>query len=125
MLKIVALVILCGFIIILLKSVNPEFAFLALISSGCIILFYTFNLLESTFATFNEIIENSGLDYSFIKIILKITAIGYIVEFGAGTLEDFGLITLSKKLVLLGRVVILGASMPIIIAVYNLLTSLL
>ena len=58
MLKIVALVILCGFIIILLKSVNPEFAFLALICSGCIILFYTFNLLESTFTTFNEIIEN-------------------------------------------------------------------
>ncbi len=125
MIKIVALVIVCAFIIILLKNVNPEYSFIALVCSGLIILFYTFNTLESTFSTFNEIIEQSGIDSSLLKIILKVTAIGYIVEFGAGTLEDFGLHSLSNKLVLLGKVVILGACMPIISAVYNLFINLL
>ena len=125
MLKIVALVIICAFVIILLKNINPEISFLALICSGIIIFFYTFNMLESTTSGLNKIIEQSGIDNSLLKIIFKITAIGYIVEFGAGTLEDFGLHSLSCKLVLLGKVVILGASMPIIIAVYNVFVNIL
>lgn len=125
MIKIVALVIVCAFIIILLKNINSEFAFLALICSSVIVLFYTFNLLESTYSAFNEIIKSSGIDTGLLKIILKITAIGYIVEFGAGTLEDFGLNSLSNKLVLLGKVAILASSMPIIIGVYNLFVNIL
>lgn len=125
MIKIVALVIVCAFIIILLKNINSEFAFLALICSSVIILFYTFNLLESTYSAFNEIIKSSGIDTGLLKIILKITTIGYIVEFGAGTLEDFGLNSLSNKLVLLGKVAILASSMPIIIGVYNLFVNIL
>ena len=66
----------------------------------------------------------TGVDGSLFSIIFKITAIGYLVEFGAGTIEDFGLKSLADKLVFAGKIIILGISMPVIYAVFNLLKGL-
>ena len=63
--------------------------------------------------------------YVFYKIIFKITAISYLVEFGAGIIDDFGLKSLSDKLVFVGKVVIFCMSMPIIYAVFNLLLGII
>ena len=47
------------------------------------------------------------------------------MEFAAGAIEDFGLKSLSDKLVLIGKLIIIGVSMPVIYAVINLVTGLL
>lgn len=124
MIKIVAITIVCGFIIIYLRSINSDLTSLAILGSGIIILSTAFSYVYQTYSFLVDIINSTGLDSGYYSIILKITAIGYLVEFGAGTVEDLGLKSLADKLVFCGKAAILVVSMPIIYAVFNLLGGL-
>ncbi len=124
MIKIVAITIVCGFIIIYLRSINSDLTSLAILGSGIIILSTAFSYVYQTYSFLVDIINSTGLDSAYYSIILKITAIGYLVEFGAGTVEDLGLKSLADKLVFCGKAAILVVSMPIIYAVFNLLGGL-
>lgn len=124
MIKIVTIALLCSIIIIYLKSINSEFSILAIIASGIILLFLSLEYLSNAFSFFDKLIELSGIDVDLYKIIFKITAIGYIVEFSANTIEDFGLKSIADKLVFIGKLIIFLISMPIIYAIFNLFISL-
>ena len=125
MIKIVAIAIICSIIIVYLKSVNSELALIATVASGTILLFFILQYVSQSIDFFNDLVELSGIDKNFYKIIFKITAIGYLVEFSATTIEDFGLKSIADKLVLAGKLMIFIISMPIIYAIFNLFTSLL
>ena len=125
MLELTAISIICAIIIVYLKNVNSELAFLATVASGIIIISAGFTYLSDTFLFINELMEITGIDKEYYVIIFKVTAIGYLTEFGAGIIEDFGLKSLSDKLVLVGKIIILTISLPIIYAVFNLLKGLI
>lgn len=125
MVKIVAVAIICGIIIIYLKSINSELTSLAIIGSGIIILSYAFTFVFQTYSVLVDIISFTGIKAEYYSIIFKITAIGYLIEFGAGTVEDMGLKSLADKLVFAGKALILVVSLPIIYAIFNLLQGLL
>ncbi len=124
MVKIVSLAILFAIIIVYLKSVNSELAMPLTIGAGVIILNFAFSELASVFSFINELVNVTGLSKEFYIILFKITAIGYLIEFGADTIADFGLKSLSDKLIFAGKIIILSVSMPIIYAVFNLFTGL-
>ena len=124
MLKLVILAIIFAIIIIYLKSINSEISLLVSVAAGIILTYFALDYITSTFEFFNKIIEYSKIDSELILIIFKITAIGYLVEFGAGVIKDFGLQSLSDKLVFLGKIIILTISMPIIYAVFNFLVGM-
>lgn len=125
MVKIVALVLICAVIIIYLRNLNGELAMLASITAGIIVLYYIFNYVSDTFNVINKLIEMSKIDKEMYLIIFKISAIALLVEFSAGTVNDFGLKNLADKLVFAGKITILAVSLPIIYAIINLLTGLL
>ena len=123
--KLVIIVLIFGVIIVYLRNVNTELAMLATISAGVIITFFSFNYLVKTYNFINDIVALTGIDYDFFKIIIKISLIGYIVEFGADTVSDFGLKSLADKLVFVGKILIFTLSLPIFNAVINLIKGLL
>ena len=65
------------------------------------------------------------INKEFYVIIFKITAIGYLVEFAADTINDLGLKGLADKLVFTGKILVFSISLPIIYSICNLLVSLL
>ena len=93
--------------------------------SGIILLSCVIPYVLEVFNFFNEIIELSSIDKNIYKILLKIIAIGYLLEFSAGPIEDFGLKGLSSKLILIGKIIIISLSLPIIYGVINILKGLL
>ena len=125
MLKIIAIALICAVIIIYLKSINSELSLLATIGSGIIIIFIAVDYMANTFEFINKLINISGISADFYKILFKITAIGYLIEFGADTINDFGLTSLSNKLIFVGKLIIFNISLPIFYAVFNLLIGLL
>ena len=56
---------------------------------------------------------------------MKIVAIGYLVEFAAGIVEDFGAKSVADKLVFAGKVVIFSVSLPILRAMVSLIAAFL
>ncbi len=125
MIKIILVSLVFAVIIIFLKNIKSDLAILVEIISGIIVLTLAVEYLYDTFSFFTELINLTGLDSEVFTIILKITAVAYLIEFGAGTVEDFGLKNLSNKLVFVGKFVILGISMPVIYSVFNLFKNLL
>lgn len=125
MVKIVISCIIAGILILYLVKINSEMAIVASIVTGILIITYSLNYLSGIIDFFNMVIDKSGIDIGLYKIIFKITAIGYLVEFGAGLLSDFNLNNLADKLVLLGKILILSSSMPILYAIFNLIYGLI
>ena len=125
MVKLVSVALICSLLIIYLKSINSDMYSLALIASGIIIVSIGLEYLFNTFELLNELVELSGIDKNTYGILLKITAIGYLVEFGAGTVEDMGLKNLSDKMVFVGKAIIISVSLPIFYSVLSTLYGLL
>jgi len=125
MIKIVFIAIICAIIIVYLKSTNSELALLATIGASIIVIFFTIDYLAETYDFLNKLISLTGVDNELYVIIFKITAIGYLIEFGASIIEDFGVKSLADKLVFAGKLIIFSISLPILYAVFNLLIGLL
>lgn len=125
MVKIVGFAIVAALIIVYLRSINSELFSFAIIAAGITIIIFAFEYLVLTFNFFNKLIDLTGIEKEFYKIIFKITGIGYMVEFAAETINDFGVKGLSEKLVFAGKVVIFSLSLPILYAVINVLSGIL
>ena len=124
MIKVVAIAIICATIIIYLKSINSDLTLLATVASGIIILWFTISYLDSTFSFLNRLSELSGLDDGTLSVIFKITTIGYLIEFGADIIDDFGLKSLSNKLILVGKLAILSVALPVFYGIINSISVL-
>ncbi len=110
---------------LILKNTKPELAFAVTVTGSIILLLFTFEMLKSSLAIFQKIAETTGLDSSLIKILLKMVGIGYLVEFSAGVLNDFGQNSVADKLVFCGKVIVLILAIPILESVLTLISRLL
>ena len=125
MLKIVALIVVCAVLVVYVKNVNTELYPLVLLGSGIIVLYTGFTYLTGTLDFFKKIVSASAINEKFLSIIFKIVSVGYIVEFGAGVVEDMGLKSLADKLVFIGKAIIVGVSLPVFYAVIETVNGLL
>jgi stage III sporulation protein AD len=110
---------------LILKNTKPELAFAVTVTGSIILLLFTFEMLKSSLTIFQKIAETTGLDSSLIKILLKMVGIGYLVEFSAGVLNDFGQNSVADKLVFCGKVIVLILAIPILESVLTLISRLL
>lgn len=110
---------------ILVKATKPELALAITVAGGVILVLFGLELFRGSVGIFAEIAETTGLSAAIVKTLLKMVGIGYIVEFSAGILRDFGQGALSDKLVFCGKIVILVLSVPILESVLELLNDLL
>ncbi len=124
MTQIVLIAMICALIIVFLRGIQSEYYSLALVCGGIILIDFSINYVAENIEFINKIFEMTGLDEELLSIIYKIISIGYIVEFGAGTIEDFGLKGLADKLVFVGKLIILSVSLPILYSLINLITTL-
>ena len=65
------------------------------------------------------------MDAGIVKTLLKMVGIGYIVEFSAGILSDFGQNSLADKLIFCGKILVLILAVPILESVLSLIGDLL
>lgn len=110
---------------VLLRASKPEISFAVTIAGIVVILLFTVDLLGETLGVFAEIGSATGIDGALIRTILKIVAIGYLVEFAAGVVEDFGAKSVADKLVLAGKVIIFTVSVPIVRGLVSVIENFL
>ena len=110
---------------IILKSTKPELSFAVTVAGSIILLLYVFELFRGSVSVFNDIASATGINASLIKILLKMIGIGYLVEFSAGILTDFGQNSLADKLVFCGKILVLVLASPILESVLALIIDLL
>lgn len=122
--KIVAFAIVSVVLILLIKQQKPEIALLLTIVSSITLLLFALNKMSGVFELLEVLVSKSGINKDFFKIILKVTVIAYIVEFGKNICVDAGQSSIATKLEMAGKVVIVVLSLPIISSLVNILTGL-
>lgn len=122
--KVVGFSIVSVVLIVLLKEEKKEMALLLTIVSGICILVFVLSKLTPIIDMLNSLINNSGINKDFLVIILKITGIAYLVEFGKNICVDAGQSAIATKLEMAGKVIIVSLSLPLITTLVNLLSGL-
>ena len=123
--KIIGVALVTAFAALFLRGTKPELSFAVTIAGAVIILLFIVDMLASSFQIFGEIAEKTGIYDSLVKIVVKIVASGYLVEFSAGVIEDFGSKSIADKLILAGKVIIFAVSVPIIRSMLELIGGFL
>ncbi|MBO4262288.1 MAG: hypothetical protein J5903_00700 [Clostridia bacterium] len=112
--KVVAIGIVAAILIVYLKSVNSELAMPATVLAGIVLLIAALSYVAEFVSFFSSLNDTAGLDSSVFRLVIKIIAISYLVEFSASVIDDFGLKSISDKVVFCGKLLILTMSAPII-----------
>ena len=112
--KIIGVAFIVAVTALLLKSTKPELSFAVTVTGVIIILLFIVDSLQDTLAFFSEIVRVAGVENGLLKILLKIVGVGYLTEFCAGILNDFGSNSIADKVILGGKITILLLSLPIL-----------
>ena len=122
--KICAVAVLTAIIGLYLKKYTPETAILAAVAGGLIIIFLISDYLFETINYLQSFFTDTGMDSQLIKIVLKVTVVAYLIEFTAGMVKDLGETSLSEKVLLCGKIVILTMALPIVRSLFELISEL-
>ena len=121
--KIIGIGLITLIITIILKEYRKEFAFLAVLIGGAMILYISLDTLK-------EIIEfvqalNKNYNNGFITILLKITGISILTEYAVSICKDSGESSIANKIDLGGKIIVISMSIPVISTALEALTKLL
>jgi len=123
--QIVGLGIVATILIIILKDFRPEFAIYISIVTGIIIFSMVIPHLSYVIDTMRDLAVRTDLETAYFSTVLKIIGIAYIVEFGAQICKDAGENSIALKLELAGKITIMVLSIPILLALIDLIMKIL
>ena len=123
--KLIGVAFITTFSAALLKPSKPELSFAVTVTGVIVILFLIVDSLQNTLTVFSTIAQMTGVENGLLKILLKIVGVGYLTEFGAGLLNDFGSNSVADKVVLGGKITIVLLSMPVIESLLQLVRGFL
>jgi len=123
--KIIGIGFLGLFIIIILKQYKPEFAIYASILCGILIFALSIDKLAEIIRLIKNLTERSGVNYSFLTILLKITGISFLTEFAVSICKDSGETAVASKVEFGGKILIIAISIPIISALLETIIKIL
>lgn len=123
--KLIIIAISIGVLLSYLKIYSPEFFTPTLIITSIFLLLFISDYFFDLINFFDSISEMTGLDSKYVRLIVKILAISYLIEFAVGVVEDMQLKSLSEKLLLCGKVVILVMILPIFNQIVSILLNFL
>ncbi|MBQ7323242.1 MAG: hypothetical protein IJW96_01600 [Clostridia bacterium] len=124
-LKIIGVGFITAITAVLLKECKPELSFAVTVTGIIIILMFLMEMLQNTMGIFAMITEMTGIENGLLKVLLKIVGVGYLTEFGAGILNDFGSHSVADKVTLGGKITIVLLAMPVMESLLTLIKGFL
>jgi stage III sporulation protein AD len=123
--QIVVIGIVASILALTLKRQNPEISMAISIVAGVIIFMIVIPQLKVVLEMFYKISQNTKLDKVYIAIVLKIIGIAYISEFGVQICKDAGEGAIASKIELVGKILIMLVSAPILVALMDLIITIM
>ncbi len=111
--------------IIIIKQYRPEFGIYISIIAGIIIITLCLDKLSGIINILTTLSNKSGLNSEYLGILLKITGIAILTEFAISICNDAGETAIATKIDLGGKIIIISISIPIIVALLELIVKIL
>lgn len=110
---------------VLLKQYRPELAFALPILCSALILLIIAPYLKELLAMLSNIAEKTGIEGTYVKIIIKIIGVAYICQFSAELCKDAGESSVAAKIEFAGKIMIITLSMPIIYKLLEIINRII
>ena len=110
---------------IILSKQSKEYALIVSIGACCLVLVLMFRFLEPIIDLLNQLQSLGSLQPEWLSIMLKAVGIGLVVEMGSLICTDAGNASMAKVLQILGSVVVLWLSIPVMNSLMDLLKDIL
>ena len=113
-LKVIAIGMITTICAVILKQVKPELVIFVVITGSVLILFMILQTVVGVLGEYKSILDKTGLNNGIFTSVLKIIGVGYLVEFAGDVCTEAGVPSISSKLLLAGKMLILVMCLPII-----------
>ena len=110
---------------LLLRNARSEYAPMAVIAAGIVILIITLSALSDVIVAFEEIVDKTGLNRALFSSLLKIIGIGYLTEYSVSLCNDLDCASIGKKISLAGKITIFLTAMPIVTSLIKAISALI
>ena len=107
------------------KQFKPEYSTLVLLAVCLFLIGYLTSNLKEVLNFVQTLQKRIPISSMYIKILLKLLAIAYICQIAATLCEDLGYHSLSCQIETIGKLSILGVSIPIISSLLETIEHLL
>ncbi|MCI8576858.1 MAG: stage III sporulation protein AD [Lachnospiraceae bacterium] len=104
-----------------MKGVRAEYGTCLAIAAGCLISFFAVGKMKTIFDAMARIQDMIRLQDVYLSILLKMAGITYVAEFSSGICRDAGYGAIGNQIEIFGRLTILAVSMPIVLALLDVL----
>lgn len=122
--KVVGFAIFATMLVVILKEEKKEFAVALSVIAGVMLLLFCILKIDPIINMLYELVEKSGINSSFLVIILKVIGIAYLVELGKNICQDAGQSAIATKLEMAGKIIVVSISLPIFTSLISLLVEL-
>ena len=123
--KIAAIALVTAFCYLILRDAKSELAFIVALAGGIVVLLSVIDYFSDVFSVISSIAQRAGLATSVITLLFKVIAVGYITEFSASIIDDIGLSSLSDKVTLGGKLIIVAMSLPVVVKLFDFIAEIL
>lgn|SRR5699024_10427310 len=121
--QIVLIGIVATLLYIILKDINPSYAFFILLITSILIITIVIKQIGVIIQLLQSLGQQASVNPFYVETILKIIGIAYITELGANITKDAGLSSVASKIELAGKIFILLLAIPIISAVVEVILN--
>ncbi len=123
--RIAAIALVTAFCVIVLRDIKSELAMFVAFAGGIVTVLSVINYFSDIFSVVSAIARRAGLATSIVTLLFKVIAVGYIAEFSASIIEDMGLSSLADKVTLAGKLIIVAASLPVVVDLFEFIAGML
>lgn len=123
--KLCCVAVITGICALILKANKPEFVPMCITAGGIMLILFAFDYLNESIEFIKNFTQQTGVDSAIVRIIFKVVGVGYLIEITASSIRDLGFESLSDKLVMCGKLIIFSMALPILQAMFKIITSLI
>ena len=104
-----------------LKGVRAEYAVYLVMAAEILFMLSAAGRLEVILDAMERMRGYIRVDYAYLGTLLKMIGITYVAEFASGICRDAGYGALGNQIQILGKLSVLGVSMPVFLALFETL----
>lgn len=106
---------------LILRAYRPELMVPFLLGAGAALLLMALSLFTDVIETIRGAFARLGIDMQYVQVALKVIGIAYLVQFASNICRDAGESALAGKVEMVGRILILSVSVPVILGILEIL----
>ncbi len=113
------------FIGIVVKEMKPNVAFLLTVFVGTAIFVFLIDQIYAIIQMIERVALNAHVNTVYLKTILKIIGIAYIIEFASQIAKDAGQGSIASRIELAGKILILSMAVPILTVLIDMIIKMI